>query len=75
MCIRSTICTGIYQDISRCSQDVRSSFPYRENYKIQVYHTGCQVIARQESDIRQVIRNSMVNISTSNESTSSDIEK
>ena len=27
---------------------------YRDNYKSQVYHVGCQVIAWQEGDIRQV---------------------
>jgi len=28
---------------------------YRDNYKSQVRHVGCQVIAKQEGDIRQVI--------------------
>ena len=48
---------------------------YRDNYKSQVCHARCQVIAWQGGDIRKVTRDSMVNGSTSSESMSSDTGK
>ena len=62
MSIRSTVHNGIYQDVNKMSGHHSH---YHDNYKSQVYHAGCQVIACQESDIRQVIRDSMVYVSTS----------
>ena len=49
---------------------------YCDNYKNQVCHVRCQVIAYQVSgDISQVLRISTVNVSTSSESISSDTGK
>jgi len=36
---------------------------YRDNYKSQVCHAGCKVIASLEDDIGQVTSNGTVNVS------------
>ena len=41
-CIRSIVCTEIYQVVIKMSGHHSH---YRDNYKSQVYHAGCQVIA------------------------------
>jgi len=40
---RSTVCTGIYRDVIKMSSHHSC---YRDKYKSQEYHAGCQVIAR-----------------------------
>jgi len=66
------VCTEIYQDVSKISGHHSR---YRDNYKSQVYHVGCQVIVWQEGDIWQVTSDIMVYVSTSSESMSNNIGK
>jgi len=64
MSIRSTVRNGIYQDVNKMSSHHSR---YRDNYKSQVHHSGCQVIAWHEGDIRQVTRDNMVYVSPSSD--------